>query len=186
MEYQIKDLVSSIRKDGIDAANAEAETIIAEAKKKAEAIVNEAREEARQHKDSAEKEIELLKESAMVGAEQAKRDAMLSFKAQVREEFEKILRADVRKEMKGEGLSGLIRAALSGEDLSKYAVEVEEVNHALQSELAEEIKKGLEIRPSKYVQYGFRLADKDESGFFDCSDEAIMGMLKPFFREVDF
>ena len=39
MELQIQDLVSSIRKDGIDAANAEAEAIITEAKKKAEAIV---------------------------------------------------------------------------------------------------------------------------------------------------
>ena len=34
MELQIQDLVSSIRKDGIEAANAEAEAIISEAKKK--------------------------------------------------------------------------------------------------------------------------------------------------------
>ena len=33
MELQIQDLVSSIRKDGIEAANAEAEAIISEAKK---------------------------------------------------------------------------------------------------------------------------------------------------------
>ena len=39
MELQIQDLVSSIRKDGIEAANAEAEAIISEAKKKAETIV---------------------------------------------------------------------------------------------------------------------------------------------------
>ena len=39
MELQIQDLVSSIRKDGIDAANAEAEAIITEAKKKAEEII---------------------------------------------------------------------------------------------------------------------------------------------------
>lgn len=45
MELQIQDLVSSIRKDGIDAANAEAEAIITEAKKKAEAIVADAKSE---------------------------------------------------------------------------------------------------------------------------------------------
>ena len=39
MELQIQDLVSSIRKEGIDVANAEAEEIILEAKKKAETIV---------------------------------------------------------------------------------------------------------------------------------------------------
>ena len=36
MELQIQDLVTSIRKEGIDSANAQAESIIAEAKKKAE------------------------------------------------------------------------------------------------------------------------------------------------------
>ena len=34
MELRFKDLVSSIRKDGIEAANAEAEAIISEARKK--------------------------------------------------------------------------------------------------------------------------------------------------------
>ncbi len=47
MELQIQDLVSSIRKDGIDAANAEAEAIIAEAKKKADAIIADAKSEAK-------------------------------------------------------------------------------------------------------------------------------------------
>ena len=46
MELQIQDLVSSIRKEGIEAANAEAESIIAEAKKKAESIVAGAKSEA--------------------------------------------------------------------------------------------------------------------------------------------
>ena len=36
MELQIQDLVSSIRKEGIEVANAEAESILAEAKKKAD------------------------------------------------------------------------------------------------------------------------------------------------------
>ena len=41
MELQIQDLVTSIRKEGIDAANSEAESILAEAKKKAEAIIRD-------------------------------------------------------------------------------------------------------------------------------------------------
>ena len=45
MELQIQDLVSSIRKEGVDAANAEAEAIISEAKKKAEAIIADAKAE---------------------------------------------------------------------------------------------------------------------------------------------
>jgi V/A-type H+-transporting ATPase subunit E len=185
MELQIQDLVSSIRKEGIEAANAEADKILAEAKKKADSLIAGAKAEAQQYKDSAEKEITILKESAAVSAEQAKRDAVLAFKTEIQAEFEKILSADIGKELKG-GLGKLIRAAVAGENVADYAAEVSEVSDALKAELAEEIKNGLEIRPSKNVQQGFRLATKDGSGYFDCSDEGIMEMLMPYFRDLDF
>ena len=186
MELQIQDLVSSIRKEGIEAANAEAESIIAEAKKKAESIVAGARSEAQQYKDAAEKEIAILKESAAVSAEQAKRDAVLAFKTEIQGEFEKILAADISKELSGAGLGKLIRAAVAGENVADFVAEVSEVGDVLKAELAEEIKNGLEIRPTKSVQQGFRLAAKDGSGYFDCSDDGIMEMLMPYFRNLDF
>ena len=185
MELQIQDLVSSIRKEGIDAANSEAESILAEAKKKAEAIVADARSEAKRTKESSEKEIEILRESAIVSAEQAKRDAMLAFKEEVQAAFEKILSAKVRDSLDGEALGKLIRAAVEGEDVSKYTAEVAEVGDALKAELAGEIKAGLSIRPTKGVQAGFKLAANDGSGYFDCSDEEIMEMLMPHFRNLD-
>ena len=151
MELQIQNLVSSIRKEGIEAANKEAESIIAEAKKKADAIVAGAKTEAQQYKDSAEKDIAILRESAAVSAEQAKRDAVLAFKAEVQGEFEKLLAADIGKEFSGESLGKLIRAAVTGEDISAYAAEVSDVSDALKQELAKEIKDGLEIRPNDFV-----------------------------------
>ena len=186
MELQIQDLVTSIRKEGVEAANAEAESIIAEAKKKAESIVAGAKSEAQQYKDAAEKEISILKESAAVSAEQAKRDAVLAFKTEIQAEFEKILASDISKELSGAGLGKLIRAAVAGENVADYAAEVAEVSDVLKAELAEEIKNGLEIRPTKSVQQGFRLAAKDGSGYFDCSDDGIMEMLMPYFRNLDF
>ena len=33
---------------------------------------------------------------------------------------------------------------------------------------------------------GFRLAAKDGSGYFDCSDDEILQMLMPYFRNLDF
>jgi len=186
MELQIQDLVTSIRKEGIDAANAEAEAIIAEAKKKADAIVAAARAEAQDAKDSAEKEIGVLKESAAVGAEQAKRDAMLAFRASVQAEYEKLLSSAISANLKGEALGKLIRASLAGEDISAYTAEVAEVGDALKAELAAEIKNGLEIKPVKNIKAGFRLAAKDGSGYFDCTEEEIMQMIMPFFRNLDF
>ena len=186
MEVQIQDLVASIRKDGIDAANAGAESIISEAKNKAEKIVADAKAEAKNVKDASEKEIGILKESASVSAEQAKRDAMLAFKGEVQAEFEKILSAKVRDNLSDESLGKLIKAVLTDEDVSSYTAEVGEVSDAIKAELAEEIKNGLEIRPTKSVKAGFCLAAKDGSGYFDCSDDEIMQMLMPYFRNLEF
>ena len=114
MELQIQDLVSSIRKDGIEAANAEAEAIISEAKKKAETIVADAKAEAKSVQEASEKEIGILKESAAISAEQAKRDAMLAFKTEVQAEFEKILSAKIENNLSDAALGKLIHALSAG------------------------------------------------------------------------
>ena len=186
MELQIQDLVSSIRKDGIDAANAEAEAIISEAKKKAEMIIADAKAEAKNIQETSEKEISILKESAALSAEQAKRDAMLAFKNEVQTEFEKILSAKIKNNLSDAALGKLIQAVVADEDVQNYSVEVAEMSDSLKAELAEEIKNGLEIKPTKSVRAGFRLAARDGSGYFDCSDEEIMQMLMPYFRNLDF
>ena len=186
MELQIQDLVSSIRKEGIDAANSEADSILAEAKKKAEAIVADARAEAKRTKESAEKEIDILRESAIVSADQAKRDAMLAFKGEIQSEFEKLLGSEIRNSLNGEALGKLIRAAVEGEAFSQYTAEVSEVSEGLKAELVDEIKKGLEIRPTKGVKAVCKFAAKDGSGYFNFSDEEIMEMLMPHFRNLDF
>ena len=185
MELQIQDLVTSIRKEGIDAANAEAESIIAEAKKKAAAIISDAKAEAANAKATAEKEIGIMKESASVSAEQAKRDAVLAFKTEVQTAFENILKNDVKKALTGESLGKLIRAAVTGEDVSKYTAEVAEVSDALKSELAQEIKDGLEIKPTKNVKAGFRLAANDGSGYFACTEDESAEMMMPYFRNLE-
>lgn len=185
MELMINDLVSSIKKDGIEAANAEAERIIADAKEKAAQIVSKAQEEAKQATAKAQNEISVLQENAQLNIEHAQRDAMLSFKQAVRAEFEKLLSAEVKNALNGETLAGLIKAALADEDPADYAVLVAEVTDALKGELATEIKKGLEIRPTAGVHVGFRLASKDNTGYFDCSDDEITEMLQPFFSEMN-
>ena len=184
MELQIQELVSSIKKEGIDAARAEAEQIIAKAREEAAAIVAQAREEAQRTEAKAQSETELMKQSVRINAEHAQRDAVLSFKAQVQAEFEKILAAEAGKTLQGDTLAKLISAALSGEDPAGYTAEVAEVTEGLKTALAKEIRSGLTIQPTPGVRSGFRLNAKDGSGYFDCSDEEVTAMLAPFFPEL--
>lgn len=184
MEMQIGDLISAIKKDGVDAAQAEAERILTEARKQAEEIVTAAEKQAEYIRAKNENEINIMKESAVVAAEHAKRDALLSFKNAVKAEYEKLLEANVSKALTPEALAKLICAAIEGEDSAQYTAEVQEVTDSLKSELAGELKNGLELRVNPDVKLGFRLAAKDGSGYFDCSDEEITEMLKPFFSEL--
>ena len=129
MELQIQDLVSSIKKDGIDSANQQAAAILADARKQADAIIADAKSQADKLRDDARAEIEVFKNSAQLSAQQAKRDAVLAFRQEVQQEFEKILAADVGKALDQQTLAKLIQAALHGEDVSGYAVEVGDGRH---------------------------------------------------------
>ena len=184
MELQIQDLVSSIRKDGIESANQEAASILADAKKQAEAILADARSEADKLRESAKAEAEIFKTSAQLSAEQAKRDAVLAFRQEINGELTKLLAQDTGKALEDKTLASLVLAAVQGEDASAYAAEVAEVTEALRAELAGAVKAGLEIRPSKKVHTGFRLCAKDGSGYIDCSDEELSKLLAPFFRDM--
>ena len=184
MELQIQDLVSSIRKDGIESANQEAASILADAKKQAEAILADARSEADKLRESAKAEAEIFKTSAQLSAEQAKRDAVLAFRQEINGELTKVLAQDTGKALDDKTLASLVLAAVQGEDASAYAAEVAEVTEALRAELAGAVKAGLEIRPSKKVHTGFRLCAKDGSGYIDCSDEELSKLLAPFFRDM--
>ena len=165
MELQIQDLVSSIKKDGIESANREAAQILAEAKAQAEKIVADARSEADKLRADAQAEIGVFKASAQLSAEQAKRDAVLAFRQEIGAELTKLLAQDTHKALDDKALAALI-------------------TDALKSELAGELKAGLELRLSKKVRTGFRLCAKDGSGYIDCSDEELAEQLAPFFREL--
>jgi V/A-type H+-transporting ATPase subunit E len=43
----------------------------------------------------------------------------------------------------------------------------------LREKLAEEVKKGLEIKPAKNIDAGFRIAQKDGAAYFDFSAESV-------------
>ena len=120
MELQIQDLVSSIKKDGIDSANQEAAAILEQAKTQADAIIAEAKAEADKLLQDARSETEMFKDSA---------------RQEVQREFEKLLAADVSKALDQQALAALIRAALQGEDVSAYTVEVAQVTDGIRQEL---------------------------------------------------
>lgn len=184
MEMQIQDLVSAIKKEGIEVAQSEADKIIEEAKQNAAVILSKARDEAADIIKQAEERVEILTSSAKTTAEHAKRDAMIIFKKSVQDEFSKLLGADIKKAVNTEILAKLIIAAINEESPANYVAEVSEITESLKGELCAALNGGLEIKVNTTIRSGFKLTAKDGSGYFDCSDEELEKILVPFFPEL--
>lgn len=191
MALQIQDLVASIRKDGVEAARKDADRLIQEAKAEADRIVNQAKADAQELKQQAERDIALRDASAKASLAQAGRDVVLSLKKALSEQLDRILGARLDKALSGKELADLITSVVKSGlvDGSKTEVQVnKEACQTLSAELAktlsDEMKSGLVVKPISGVDAGFRLADKDGSGFYDFSSEEIASMLKPFLGDA--
>jgi V/A-type H+-transporting ATPase subunit E len=187
MALQIQDLVASIRKDGVEAGKQDAEKIIADAKKQAGEIVQQAHKDAATAMADAQREIEVRDKSARASLQQAGRDVELSLKKAITAELDAILETKIEKAFSGKELAELIISVVKGSMVDSTKEEIlvnqkqyEALARSLKADLGEEMRKGLVIRPVENVESGFRVADKDGSGFYDFSAEEIASLMKPF------
>jgi len=187
MELQIQDLVASIKRDGIEEAEKKAAEIISEADRKAEEIIASAKKEAGKLVDEAKKDIDVRDQSARASLQQAARDVQLSLKKALQEQLDRLLEKQIAQAFDSKALVDLIAKVVSSgiADPAKSVIELDEkackaLAMDLKAKLANEIKAGLEIRPVAGVDAGFRIADKDGSGFYDFGAEETASMMAPF------
>ncbi len=188
MEQQIQDLIASIRKEGIDNAKAESARIIAEAEEKAASIVNSAEEKGRAITAQAEKEAELSRASSEASIRQAARDVSLSLRKSIEDKYTAILRDKAAEAMKGEALIAIIKAAVSADagdkDVEISPSDMEALRGDLSAVFASEIAKGITVRSSSSVSSGFRIVEKDGSGYIDYSAEECTKLLLPYLSDA--
>ena len=186
MAQQIQDLVASIRKDGIEDAQAEAKAIVDAAKKEAELLLSKARKDAEALLAKAERDIATRESSARSSLQQASRDVQISLKAAIVAQLDRLLADSVKKAFSSAELISLIKAVVTavGDEKSKIlevnAAQLEKLAEKLKGELAAELKGGLEIRPSERVDGGFKLMEKDGTSFFDFTAGEVALLLKPY------
>lgn len=184
MEQQIQDLVDSIRKEGVEKAKLDAERIISDAEAKARAIIEEAEKERDKLLENAASAIATEKSSAEASIRQAARDVSLSLKKSIEDRYTVILKAGCGSAMHGEALVSILKEVISGEFTGK-AVEIsEEDMKAIASDLSEvfasQIRDGLEFRPSSRIASGFRICEKDGSGYIDMTGDVSAELLSPY------
>ncbi len=189
MDVQLQELIDKIKKDGVASAEESAAKIIAEAEKKAASIISDAKEQASSIEKEAKAETERLQKAAEDAVKQASRNLLISFRDGINAELKAVVQDETAKAYSKELLEKLIpetvKAWASKSDAGELAVLLSENDLAaleggLKGALKDQIAKGLEIKPDKTLQNGFRIGMKDGSAYYDYSAESVAELFSAY------
>ncbi len=186
MEVQLQELIEQIKKEGVEVANAEAETILENAKAEAEKIIADAKAEADKILANAKLENERMVKSSEDAITQAGRNLLISFRESVSKELNTILKEDVSAVYSSEKLpeiiTNIIEKWASNPDAENITVilnsdDLKAFEETAFSGIKEKLLKGVTLKPNDNFDGGFRIAAKDGSAYYDYSAEAVVDML---------
>lgn len=189
MDVQLQELIDKIKQDGVATAESEAAKIIATAEKKAESIISSANEKAEEIKKTAKAEAEKMEKAGEEAIIQAGRNMLLSFRDSLVGELNVLIQTETAKAESKDVLSKLIpetvKAWAKNTDASELSVllsekDLKELESTFTSELKAEISKGLEIKPDKTLQAGFRIGVNNGAAFYDYSAESLAEMFSTY------
>lgn len=189
MEIQLQELIEQIKKDGVEAAESQAEAILESAKAEAEKIISEAQSKADKIIADAKRENEKTVKSGEDAIRQAGRNLLISFRESVSRELSAIVGNNVGSVYSSDAFVKLIINAvecwagkpdaeditviLNGNDLKK-------LEEAVLAELKAKMVKGVTLKANDNFDGGFRIAVNNGAVYYDYSAEAVTDMLSNY------
>jgi V/A-type H+-transporting ATPase subunit E len=187
MAEELQSLLERIKKDGVDKAQAEADSILADARQKAAGIVAQAGQEAKVTLEEAEKTVRASTERGRKSLEQAARDILLSIGGAINATLREMVRRDVAQSLDEatlrqmllkavdaycgkEGEKTRLAVLLSPEDQKKLA-------SSLLSQFAGDARRGVQIKSDGSIVRGFRVSVNNGNVEHDFTEEAIVDAL---------
>jgi len=191
-DVQLKELIDSIHRDGVDKARQEGEEMGRLAREKAAALVAEAQAQAEALLAGARREKEQLERSGRESLQQAGRDLVLKVRRQLEALFAALLREKASQALQDRDIIAAIVAMVSRwtpeqrQELDVLLPEGqgEALARALRQALAAKIAQGIEIKVSPDVRDGFRVSEKDGHAYYDFSAAGIAENLSVFLNPV--
>ena len=189
MEIQLHELIAQIKKDGVDAAENQATTIVNDAKAQAEKILADAQAQAEKILLNAKTENEKMVRSGEDAIRQAGRNLLISFRESIAKELRVIAGDAVAAAYAQENLSALILSVVENwtknpesENLTVIMNEQDlaALEESLLAALKEKMLQGVTLKASDSFDGGFRIAVADGSAYYDYSSEAVVDMLSGY------
>lgn len=189
MEIQLQELIDQIKKDGVEAAETEAEAILNSAKAAAEKIIAEAEAEAEKILLNAKNENERMVRSSEDAIRQAGRNLLISFRESVTRELNAIVSENVSAVYSSEKLAGLIITVVESwankSDSDDIAViltsdTLKALEETLLAGLKDKMLKGITLKANDNFDGGFRIAVNNGAAYYDYSTDAVVEMLSNY------
>ena len=185
MDIQVQQLINKIKKDGIETASKDAARLKQEAEAEAKQIIEAAKKEAAEIIAKGKHDAERSEKAGVAALEQASRNLVLAFKGEVQALLDRLVSQELSGSYSSEVLKTVlpdILKAWSAKGSDSLAVLVSEdsldkLDGFFKAKLANEMKKGLELRSDRNLAAGFRIANKDGSAYYDFSADSVAEML---------
>jgi len=191
MEAHLNELIEKIKNDGVKTAEDKAAAIIADAEAKAAKIVSQAEKDAEQLKVKAKQDAARFEAGSKDAVRQAARNLLIELRKNIEDMLTAIVADASSEALKGASLSDSIVSVMkewSASDVSDLSLLLPEVQlkgleQDLMKQLADKMKKGLEIKPFSDLDAGFRISSKDGKMFYDFSDEELSKMISRYLNK---
>ncbi len=184
MEVQLQDLLKTIKKDGVETAQKEADKILADAEKKAASIIQNGKKEAESHRSRAQRDASQFESSAKSAVAQAGRGLLISVRESLQSSFDAIIRKTISENFSGDKLADAIVAVVKGFKISGEVQmsenQLKAIESNLKSQLGSEIKKGLFLSATRSLNGGFVLKEADGKAYYDFSDASISEVIQSY------
>ena len=190
MSEELKGLIEKIQMEGIQAAEEKAKAILGEARRQAAAIVEKTNRDAQKLMQEANERIAKTEEASRLALKQAGRDTMISLKKEINSLLDKIIRASIQGALSPQELDKIITGLIKeishkrkeGIEITLKKEDIERMEQGFLSELKEEIKKGVVLKPSEEISAGFFISFDSGKSHFDFTDKALADYLATYLK----
>lgn len=181
MDMQLQDLLDKIRREGLEAAEAERAKILAEAAATRAGMIEAAKKEALAITESARSDAARAEEAGRAALAQASRDFLLAFRAELEATLAAAVADKTRAALGPEVLAEAIPLAVKGlasggtADLSVLLPPalLSKMEAAIPSMVAAGLGKNVGLKASPGIDAGFRVVEKDGAAYYDFSAGAL-------------
>ncbi|MEE1012353.1 MAG: hypothetical protein U0L11_10030 [Acutalibacteraceae bacterium] len=189
MEIQLQELIEQIKKDGVEAAETQAEAILVSAKAEAEKIIADAKAQADKMIADAKKENEKTVKSGEDAIRQAGRNLLISFRESVSKELAAVVGSNVNAVYSSDDFAKIIVNAVESWVAKPEAGDItvilnssdlKKLEDVVLASLKAKMLGGVTLKANDNFDGGFRIAVDNGSVYYDYSAEAVTDMLSSY------